>query len=187
MGERRQHALQGDNVCYDITVLQEKKKSAELGYLLMKIFKLRKGVNWGKFNDCPLNARVVKRLVDSFENHVNCTDITAIEITVKKTWIQYGLKFKDMAEGSKVASLNELMFSEEGVREIGNNNLWVLWGKHHREAIHKYMSQRMKDRDAEKKTLRNVQAIARQVETWTATQVEQPMQKPKIQRGIWTS
>jgi hypothetical protein len=139
---------------YEITTLREKKRGAELGMLSMKLFEPPAGAHWGQFNDRPVDGKAVKELVSDFERLVdNCTDGTAIDIAVKKAWLDPGVVLHKTVEGMRIAEVHELKFTEAGQAAIAPDNLWILGGNHRREAVQVYVNEKKRERDVAKKRL----------------------------------
>ncbi|KAH9019230.1 hypothetical protein EDB85DRAFT_1896816 [Lactarius pseudohatsudake] len=132
--------------------LREKKKAAELGYLSMDIVDPPKGAFWGKFNDRKVDEQWVNKLVTSFtENLENCTDVTAIEVAVKKTWVKNLDSVMPTVDMHQLSEVPDIEFTDEGKEAIARGNLWMLGGNHRRKALTKYR----KMKSEELKTMKN--------------------------------
>jgi len=139
---------------YETRELREKKKDAELGYLSMPLFEPLKGAHWGQFNDRPVDQKAVKTLLASFNGNLeNCTDNTAIEVIVRKGWLEEGVTFHETVEGLSIDQVSKLRLSEEGINAVGDKNLWVLGGNHRREAVQSYVTTKKKERKGIEKKL----------------------------------
>ncbi|KAH9048595.1 hypothetical protein EDB83DRAFT_2522862 [Lactarius deliciosus] len=132
--------------------LREKKKAAELGYLSINIVDPPEGAFWGKFNDRKVDEQWVNNLVTSFtENLENCTDVTAIEVAVKKTWVKNLDSIMSTVDRHQLSEVPDIEFTDEGKEAIARGNLWMLGGNHRRKALTKYR----KMKSEELKTMKN--------------------------------
>lgn len=131
----------------DITGLRQKKLDALIGYMSMDIFKPPEGAEWGTFNDRAIDESWVADLLSSFRgnNLDNSTDETAIDITVKTHWIKNLDEKLPTVEGKTIDQIPEIIFTEEGVREIKNKELWMMGGNHRRLALQRYVDELTKD------------------------------------------
>lgn len=119
-----------------ITLLREQKKAAELGYVSMNLLEPPEGAHWGEFNDRKVDPDWVSTLLKSFENNLdNCTDQTAVEAAVKKSWLKNPDQIIPSVEGKLIQSIPKLEFTDEGKTAILPKNLWMLGGNHRREAL----------------------------------------------------
>jgi hypothetical protein len=102
----------------------------------MNIFDPPEGAYWGKFNDRIIDQEWVDDLANQYPTNLqNCTDKDAIEIGVKKEWIQNIEKIVRSVEGKKVEGVPLIEFLETGKAQIANKNLWCFGGNHRREAL----------------------------------------------------
>ena len=115
----------------------------------MPLLEPPKGAFWGEFNDRPLKSKAINDLVVAFNGHIdNCTDNTAIDIVVRKSWLEEGVVFHKSVEGLAIDQVSKLRLSEEGVEAVGDKGLWVLGGNHRREALQSYVATKKKERKA---------------------------------------
>ncbi|KAH9018910.1 hypothetical protein EDB84DRAFT_1442281 [Lactarius hengduanensis] len=132
--------------------LREKQKAAELGYLSMNIVDPQRGAFWEKFDDWKADEQWVNNLVTSFtENLENCTDVTAIEGAVKKTWVKNLDSIMSTVDRHQLSEAPDIEFTDEGKEAIARGNLWMLGGNHRRKALTKYR----KMKSEELKTMKN--------------------------------
>jgi hypothetical protein len=137
---------------FTLTVLRDKKKAAELGYLAMSLTDPPRGAYWGAFNDRKVDRVWVNQLADKFEERMdNCTDATAIEAAVKKSWLKNANQLVSSVEGRSIQAIPLMEFTDEGIKAIGNKNLWMLGGNHRREAVIQYITEKTRTLEDVKK------------------------------------
>lgn len=120
---------------FDVTTLRAKKRDAVIGYMSINVVDPPKGVKWGKVNDRFVDHGWVEKLSKSFALQMNnCTDLTAMDASVKKEWIA-NLDLKEgSVEGLTILDVREIVFTDAGRKEIRRDNFWMLSGNHRRLA-----------------------------------------------------
>ena len=123
----------------------------------MNIVEPPQGACWGRFNDRILNPAWVQELVEGFRQYLdNCTDIKAIDVGVKREWLEDDMQIVKSVEGRKIEDIPLIRFSEAGKAETANKNLWVFGGNHRRAALCIYISKLEEERT---KTQQKITAI----------------------------
>lgn len=119
--------------------LEGYKEEAGLGYLVMDIVDPPKGAFWGKYNDRRLQMAWVNDLAEKFKANLDsCSNLTAIEVAVRQPWVKNLDQAVKSAARLTTITLPRVEFTELGLEEIANDNLWVLGGNHRREALKKF-------------------------------------------------
>ena len=129
---------------FEVNVLRKKKQEAQLCFLSMNLISPPDGAFWGKFNDRVLVSKWVSDMVQVLKGGLDHTaDENAINVAVKREWIvgmeeqnvEAFLKANAHSEGKDIEEVPEVKFTELGLKEIKNRNLWMLGGNHRREAM----------------------------------------------------
>ena len=108
----------------------------------MNIYPPPPGAFWGEFNNRKLHEEWIDDLMKDFIRRIdNCADESAIDVAVKREWIENIGDTLETADGSRIHLLPEIKFTEQGMKEIQPRNLWVLSGNHRREAVLRYLDQ----------------------------------------------
>ena len=133
---------------YDITELRALKRQAELGYSSMELFEPPAGAKWGMYNDRKVEDKAVKKLVEAYKGLVdNCTEGTAIDVAVRRGWLEEAASFHSTVEGMRIGEVNELKFSAAGEAVMKQEHLVMLGGNHRREAVMVYVGEKKKKRE----------------------------------------
>lgn len=113
----------------------------------MELLDPPEGAEWGCFNDRPLDMKAVKELVEAFKGNVdNCTESTAIDVTLRRGWLDERSKPHDKIEGMKIEEVSELLLNEKGAEAARNDKVLILGGFHRREAVKLYVAAKQKER-----------------------------------------
>jgi hypothetical protein len=121
---------------FSYTELLKYKEDAFIGYLKMKIYDPPKEATWGRFNDRVVNEDWVAELVTKFrENFANCTTADAIDVSVRREWIQNSKDILLSVDGKEIKDVSEIEFTPEGLKAIAPDNLDMLGGNHRRLAV----------------------------------------------------
>lgn len=141
----------------DQTLLREKIREAKLGVRAMNLHSPPEGAYWGKFNNRPLDKAGVKGLVSDYHADVkNCTDKTAINMVLRKSWLADQENFETSAEGRRVEQLEEIILTEEGAAVAKNDNLWMMGGNHRHQALLIYVEEKKKILSKKEKELKSM-------------------------------
>jgi hypothetical protein len=147
---------------FEKTHLRDKKREAVMGFMSMNILEPPYGANWGQFNDRPIDEKAVSALAKAFSTNMDhCTDGNAIDVAVKKYWIKNIDHLERTVEGKSIKEVAEVEFTEEGLAEIKDNNLWMLGGNHRRHALKKYVGGLKAELEAKNKGITQMVAKTR--------------------------
>lgn len=137
---------------FEKAFLREKKREAMIGLMSMNIIGPPDGAYWGQFNNRPIDEKAVSNLAKAFSSNMDhCTDGNAIDVAVKRHWIQNVDQSHRSVEGMSIEKVAEVEFTQEGLTEIKGNNLWMLGGNHRRQALTKYVGSLKADLKAKDK------------------------------------
>jgi hypothetical protein len=132
----------------DKTEIRANQSKACLGFLSINILSPPKGTIWGAFNDRKLNDDAVNKLVAGFKADLeNCTDKTAIDVAMRKSWLKDGVidKAAKSVEGLKIEDVCKVELNAKGEIEMQDDSLWMLGGNHRRAALALYVKEKKAD------------------------------------------
>lgn len=116
------------------------KKKAEIGYMSIGIYPPPEGAFWGEFNNRMIQEEWIEGMTVGFEKHIdNCADGCAMDMAVRREWIDNIEVVRRTVEGSRIHLVPEVSFTEEGKKAIIPENLWMLSGNHRRETLTRYL------------------------------------------------
>jgi hypothetical protein len=135
--------------------LRGKKQDAFIGYLSFNLYNPPKEAAWGRYNDRVVNADWVSKLVESFTKHLdNCTNEDALEVVVKKTWIQNMDAILTTVNDKKIEDVPKMEFTPDGKSAIDPENLVMLGGNHRRLALKVYVDNLKNQLEKDENTLK---------------------------------
>jgi predicted ribosome quality control (RQC) complex YloA/Tae2 family protein len=135
--------VQEDNFMgYPLEQIRGKKLEAFIGYLSFNLYDPPKEATWGRYNDRAVNEDWVANLVIEFTKHLdNCTDEDALEVAVKRPWIENTEDILDTVNDKTIKEVPVLKFTREGMNAIHPDNLVMLGGNHRRLALKQYVDE----------------------------------------------
>ena len=133
----------GDNFFgVDLADVRKIKKEAELGYMAMQLYPPPEGAIWGEYNNRKMEEPGIASLLGAFKQGIDfCTDPCAIDVAVKRHWVENIEEALPTVEGKKMPALPVLKLTEAGKKEIVPRNLWMLSGNHRRETLKRYLDE----------------------------------------------
>ena len=116
----------------DLTDMHKVKKETKLGYMAMQLYPPLEGAIWGEYNNRKLNEPSIK----AFRQGIDfCMDPCAINVAVKRHWVENFMEALLTVLGKKMLTLPEVKFTEAGKKEVMHHNLWMLSGNHRQESL----------------------------------------------------
>jgi hypothetical protein len=122
--------------------LRGKKDEAFIGYLSIDLYDPPKEATWGRYNDRIVNQRWVRELVEDFRKNVdNCTNEDALEVAVRREWIQNADDILPTVNDKSIEEVPMMEFTREGKEALQPDNLIMLGGNHRRIALKTYVEE----------------------------------------------
>jgi hypothetical protein len=122
--------------------LRSKKQAAYIGYLSINLYDPPKEATWGRYNDRAVNNSWVAQLLHDFARRLdNCTNEDALEVAVRRHWIQNLDKVLPMVNDKTIRNVPEIEFTRDGLLAIQPDNLVMLGGNHRRLALKLYVDE----------------------------------------------
>ena len=139
--------------------LRGKKREAFIGYLSFNLYDPPPAASWGRYNDRVVNEEWIDKLVDDFTRHLdNCTSEDALEVVIKKEWIENVDDILMTVDDKTIQDVAELKFTEDAMAAIEPDKLEMLGGNHRRLALKIYV-------DGLKAQLENAQSQLKRTNT----------------------
>jgi hypothetical protein len=127
---------------YTLEDLRSKKHAAFIGYLSINLYDPPKEATWGRYNDRAVNNNWVATLVRDFTRCLdNCTMEDALEVAVRRDWIQNIDQVLQMVNDKTICNVPVIEFTPKGKEAIKPDNLVMLGGNHRRLAIKDYIDE----------------------------------------------
>ena len=146
---------------FPLEKLRGKKQEAFIGYLSLNLYDPPKQAVWGRYNDRPVNPDWVTGLVNSYTKRLdNCTGEDALEVVVKKEWIQNVDDILTIVNDKKIEEVAEMVFTRKGEEAIDPDNLVMLGGNHRRLALKVFVDKMKEQLENERMQLQTKSAQA---------------------------